>query len=138
MSYTLSKTGAQLDAIGEVVDASSTATSIADSTYVNLCSVSLTAGVWVVIGQVRINPGVNDVTLDVSLSNTSGDITIGTGGLSQQKYIGNSGIITVNVTRIAEVASGSTQTVYLVARQISGGAKEITGTRQIIRAVRIK
>lgn len=137
MSYTLSKTGAQIDAIGETILSTSTLTSLPNATYTDLCSVTLTKGVWILMGQVRFNPGTTDVTLDVSLSNTSGDIAIGIGGLSQQKYAGNAGVITVNVTRPAEVTGSTAQTVYLVARQTSGSAKEITGSRQLIRAVRI-
>lgn len=133
--YTLNKTGAQIDAIGTVLTANSTVTTLPNATYVNLCSVTLTRGKWVLIGQVRFNPASSGM-LDVSLSTTAGDIAIGTGGLDQRYITGGMGMQTVGVSSVLEI-SASSSTVYLVARQTTGADVAITGNRQFIKAVQV-
>lgn len=133
--YTLNKTGAQIDAIGTVLTANSTVNTLPNATYVNLCSVTLTRGKWVLIGQVRLSPASSGM-LDVSLSTTAGDIAIGIGGLDQRYITGGYGLQTVGVSSVLDI-SASSATVYLVAKQTTGAAVSITANRQFIKAVQV-
>lgn len=133
--YTLNKTGAQIDAIGTIVSSSSTLNGIASSTYTNLCTITLPKGVWVITGQVRLNPGANNMKLDASISTASADIGVTSTGLVQIQVPASSGICSVSLTRISEFTASTT--VYLVARQASGSTISITGGQQILKAVRI-
>lgn len=136
--YTLSRTGAQIDAIGDIQYASSEITSLANNTFTDLCSLTLSTGRWIVFGQGRINPGSTDLKYDLSLSTTSGDIAVGTaGGLMQMNCKASAGLCTASVSRILNITAAST-TVYLVARQVSGETKSITSYNQIMNAIRIR
>lgn len=136
--YTLNRTGAQIDAIGEIQYTSSEVTSLANNTMTDLCSLTLSTGRWIVFGQGRINPGSTDLKYDLSLSTTSGDIAVGTaGGLMQMNVKASAGICTASISRIVNVTAAST-TVYLVARQLSGETKSITSYNQIMNAIRIR
>lgn len=136
--YTLNRTGAQIDSIGEIQYATSNVTSLANNTFADLCSLTLSTGRWIVFGQGRINPGTTDLKYDLSLSTTSGDIAIGTaGGLMQMNCKASAGICTASISRILNITGAST-TVYLVARQVSGETKSITAANQIMNAIRIR
>lgn len=124
-----------LSEIGQFVSDASTVNTLPNATYVNLCSVTLTRGKWVLSGQVRLNPS-SSGTLDVSLSTTAGDITIGSGGLDQRYITGGVGMQTVGVSSVLDI-SASSATVYLVARQTTGADVSITASRQFIKAVRV-
>lgn len=136
---TLNRTGAQIDAIGDILYISSSIDTLPNNALTDLCSIDLPQGRWIVFGQVRINPGSNDATVVASLSTTSGDFAVGTaGGLYQGVAMANKGTHTVGLARILNVTAAGGTTVYLVARQTSGAAVSIIGGYQIMNAIRIR
>lgn len=137
--YTLTRTGAEIDAIGDILYATSSITSLPNNTYTDLCSLVLPKGKWIVFAQFRMSPGSVDAFVAASLSTTSGDIAVGTaGGLYQGVFAANQGLQTVGLARIVQVPADAGATIYLVARQISGEAKTINGANQIMNAIRIR
>lgn len=126
---------AMLQEGGNVVEGTSSVTSLASGTTTNIASVSLTAGTWLVTGQFNCPVASADsFRVYASITTTSGSLTYGAYtnhtvlGSAQSSYA-------TNLSRIIEVTG--TTTVYLVANQNSGAAKTLTTSRNLIRAVRI-
>lgn len=98
-------------AVGTILSASSTKTSLARNAETNLCSLSLTKGKWVVVGQFRMQGGAA-FQASVGISTASGSQQL-TEGYAQLPVTTNVGNISCSVQRIIDVTAAS-QTVYLV------------------------
>ena len=122
--------GGHSSPIGTRKTVSKTEKTVGDSTGVNMCSVSLEAGTWVVTGTIGFPSNAAGVRRAV-LSNTSAstsndeDVAVVAPGSSN-------GRTTIQKTRI--VSPSSTTTFYLSAYQNSGGSLSCVG---YIEAVRI-
>lgn len=112
----LTKILQQLSAIGTIKTAYLTSDrSVANNTYVSLCSVSLDKGVWVITGGARWNTNANG-SRDTNISTTAGNTAM------QSTIQPNSNNWTqTNLTRIVSVSTDGTP-YHLNARQTSGGA----------------
>ena len=135
MSVTLAKTGAQLDAIGEIVSATSSLTEIADSTWTTLAQITLTKGVWVITAQMRI-AGAAEFNCQMSISTVAGDYTVGDTGwalFEAHSYLAQTACTTSRIVNISD-----STTFYLTGWQRSGGTKAVNSTGNVIKAVRIK
>lgn len=119
--------------IGKMLQASNTVTSIANNTTIDICSITLTKGVWVVTGQFSC-PGSGDFRLLVDISTASATYQTSSGGYINVPV--TTAVTTMSVTpcRIINV-TGSSQTVYLTANQNSGAAKTLTAGRCLLQAV---
>ncbi len=137
MSYTLNRTGAELDTQGTVVSQNSSLTSIENDTETNLVSITLTKGVWVVVGQLRMQGGGLNYQASLSISTRSGISDTTWGGYDQFPVTNDMGNISTTTTKIITVTASS-QTIYLVGWQRSGTQKGITQGGTNLRAVRIK
>ena len=120
-------------AVGTVKSASSTLTSLPSGTTTNLCSVSLTKGIWVVTGQVTCT-GSGSFRMVGAISTLSADYQFTSGGYCIAAVTSSLPMIGLTPVRIIEVTAAS-QTVYLVANQNSGSDKAMTSGRSSIRAV---
>lgn len=89
--------------------------SVANNSYVSLCSVSLDKGVWIITGGVRWNTSANG-SRDTNISTTKGDTSM---QLTVQPNSNN--WTQTNLTRIVSVSVDGT-TYHLNARQTSGNA----------------
>lgn len=134
-------TAATAGTIGESVTssiASGSATSLTTATAKNVTSISLTAGDWLVTGEVHITYGASSTATQASsgITQTTGTIpTDGTEGYSDVKISLASGINSVP-TPSKEMRLSGTTTVYLVASTtFSAGTANGFGT---ITAVRIR
>lgn len=134
--YTLNRTGVEIDAIGNSVMAQSSLTSVPSRTYVDLCSMVLPAGTYVVIGQIYMTASENFNVVG-SISTESATTQISSGGHAQVSV--NAGMDGVSISLARIVVLSVQTTIYLVCRQSSLTAKE-TGyaPRNMMRAVRIR
>lgn len=98
-------------AVGTILSASSTQTSLARNAETNLCSLSLTKGKWVVVGQFRMQGGAA-FQFSVGISTTSGSQQVST-GYAQLPVTSNTNNVSTCVHRIIDVTAAS-QTIYLV------------------------
>lgn len=121
--------------IGTVKTATSSVTSLPSGSSTNICSLSLTKGVWVISGQISMPVASSDsFRLITSITTTSSDYAY-TGAYNNQTVLGSAQTaVAVSPTRIIEVTAAS-QTVYLTANQNSGSTKTLTASRQVLRAV---
>lgn len=136
MSVTLAKTGAQLDAIGEIVSATSALSEIANATWTTLAQITLTKGVWVITAQMRIGTDGEDFKCQMSISSVAGDYTVGDTGWAVFDTI--TGLAQVACTTSRIVAVNDSATFYLTGWQRSGATKAVNATGNVIKAVRIK
>lgn len=166
MSYTLHRTGAQLDAqldstatqlttltsdvsaldgrldtaeadlgaIGTYKYVDTTLTSIAANTETNLCSISLTTGVWVVCGYWRFARGGENMQASLGISSVSGSSQAGSVGYTQFPVTSECNVPAVTVSRIINLNAATT--VYLVAWHGGTAAKTISAAN--LQATRIK
>lgn len=132
--YTLTKTGAEIDAIGNYETTSSSLTSFAPNTETDLCSLTLPAGVWVVNGYLRFTRGSEYFQASLAVSNASGSSQVGNAGYTQFPVTEECNIPAVGVTRIFSLSAQTT--VYLVAWHNGTTDKTINATH--LQAVRIK
>lgn len=134
--YTLNRTGAEIDAIGATVMAISSLDSVPSRTYVDLCSMSLPAGTYVVIGEIYMEAS-EDFNVVGCISTESATTQISSGGHAQVCVRADMDGVSMSLTRIVTLSAQTT--VYLVCRQSSTTAKT-TGyaPRNMMRAVRIK
>lgn len=134
--YTLNRTGAEIDAIGNSVMAQSSLTSVPSRTYIDLCSMTLPAGTYVVIGQIYMNAAENFNVVG-SISTESATTQISSGGHAQVSVSADMDGVSISLTRIVVLSVQTT--IYLVCRQSSTTAKA-TGyaPRNMMRAVRIR
>ena len=119
---------------GTVVTATSSLSSIASKTNTNLCSVNLTAGTWIVTGQGLWQGGAS-FSNKLSLSTSSANPTVTTGGFVQFASTGDTPYVAANVSRIITVTS--TTTMYLVAYHTYSSSRSMTGSQNLIQAIRI-
>ena len=119
---------------GTVVTATSSLSSIASKTNTNLCSVNLTAGTWIVTGQGLWQGGAS-FSNKLSLSTSSANPTVTTGGFAQFASTGDTPYVAANVSRIITVTS--TTTMYLVAYHTYSSSRSMTGSQNLIQAIRI-
>lgn len=134
--YTLNKTGAQIDAIGDIVTNTGTLTNIADSTWTDLATVTLSKGVWVLVGQMRLTSDGINFPCQVSIGTISGSYAVGTGGWAQFYSIQGLAQTAMTVSRIVNVTTSS-QIFYLTGWQKSGATRALNSTGNILTAVRI-
>lgn len=134
--YTLNRTGAEIDAIGNSVMAQSSLTSVPSKTYIDLCSMTLPVGTYVVIGQIYMTASENFNVVG-SISTESATTQISSGGHAQVSVSANMDSVSISLTRIVVLSEQTT--IYLVCRQSSTTAKA-TGyaPRNMMRAVRIR
>lgn len=136
MSYTLNRTGAQIDAIGDIVNASSSLTTISSDTATNMASITLPAGTWVIVGQLRIQGG-SGFRISASISTSSAaHQPSALGGYVQQAVTSDVAQFSTNIVRILSIATS--QTAYLVCTQNSGSAKTVYPDSCTIAATRLK
>lgn len=134
--YTLTRTGADIDNIGQFITGDTSLSTISNGIATNLCSVTLTKGVWVITGTIRISTGNEAFRVSGSLTTLSGTIvTTGHGGYFQLPATTSMVGFGMNLTRIMNVTTSST-TVYLVCAQQGTSEKTVYDGR--IGAVRIK
>lgn len=119
-------------AVGTVLNASSTRTSLARNAETDLCSLSLTKGVWVIIGQFRMQGGA-DFQCSIGISTTSGSQQL-TAGYAQLPVTTNVGNISTSVQRIIEVTAAS-QTIYLVGWHNHTAARSMVSGQNSLTAV---
>lgn len=98
-------------AVGTILSASSTKTSLAKNSETTLCSLTLTKGKWVVVGQFRMQ-GSAAFQFSVGISTTSGSQQVST-GYAQLPATTNTNNVSTCVHRIIDVTAAS-QTIYLV------------------------
>ena len=120
-------------AIGKTITNTSALTTISNATATNLCSVSLTKGTWLLIGQLTFPvASADNCRLYASISGSSAQLTydsyvnVAMIGAAQSQAA-------VNISRIYTVAS--TATMYLVANQNSGSSKSLTASRNKLTAI---
>lgn len=123
-----------LSPIGTIVSAVGTLTSIPHNTNTDMCSISLTKGKWVVVGQSYWECRAG-FSCWACISTASAQKQISYGGFQQ---VTSTPETAMSLTRIIDVTSAS-QTIYLVGFQNSGSAQSISGTpqRNNIYAIRI-
>lgn len=135
--YTLSRTGIQIDAIGDRLTAQSTVTDMPNRTVTTLCSITLPANsTWIITAQARwLTTGatgmfsfefeINDST---SMSYISGhDQTLASSGSN----------VGTTLTRVYSTTSGAT--IYLLGWQNSGSTLSVNDPWQNrLDAIRIK
>lgn len=126
-----------MSGIGDTVRINSALSSIADNTETDLCSITLTKGIWIIVGQFRMASGALNYQASISISTTSGSSTTTWGGYDQFPVTSNMGNLSVTTTRILNVTATS-QTVYLVGWQNSGAARSITQGGTNLYAVRVR
>lgn len=135
MSYTLSKTGAELDAIGQVISATSTVEEMPDTSWTTLAQITLTKGVWVIVAQMRIT-GAADFYCQMSISGQAGTYTVGDTGwaiFEAHSYLAQ---VACTTSRIVNITDSTTY--YLTGWQRSGSAKAVNSSGNVIKAVKIK
>lgn len=123
-----------LSPIGTIVSESGTLTSIPNNSNTDLCTLSLSRGKWIVVGQSYWEGGSNFSNW-ACISTASATKQISYGGFQQ---MGASSEIAMSLTRVINV-TGTSQTIYLVGYQNSGSAKGIAGApmRNNLNAIRI-
>ncbi len=132
--YTLAKTGAQLDAIGEYQYIDTTATSVSANSETNLCTLTLSAGVWVVCGYWRFQRGGENFQASLGISSVSGSSQASSVGYTQFPVTSECNVPGVTVSRIVSVSASTP--IYLVAWHNGTSAKTISAAN--MQAVRIK
>lgn len=120
-------------AIGKTITNTSALTTISNATATNLCSVSLTKGTWLLVGQLTFPvASADNCRLYASISGSSAQLTydayvnVAMIGTAQSQAA-------VNISRVYTVAS--TATMYLVANQNSGSSKSLTASRNKLTAI---
>lgn len=121
--------------ISAVVTGTNTVTSIAASTFTDIVQITLTRGVWVVLGQFRMYAGAAGMAM-AGISTTSGAVQTTEGGFAQIATTTNTAQVGISVSRIINVTASS-QTVYLVGYQNTGSgiARNITAGQSHLQAV---
>lgn len=132
--YTLSRTGAQIDAIGELNYTATTVTTLAPNTETDLCSFTLSAGVWVVISYFRFARGSENYQASLGLSDVSGSSQTGSLGYTQFPVTEQCNIPAVGTTRVFNLSTS--KTIYLVGWHNGTSAKNVFVAQ--MQAVRIK
>lgn len=94
-------------AVGTILTASSTKTSLSASSETTLCSLTLTKGKWVVIGQFRMQGG---AAFQCSVGISTGSTQQTTAGYAQLPVTTNVGNISCSVQRIFDVTDPNTPT----------------------------
>lgn len=121
--------------VGEYKTAVNTITSLPTSSFTNICSITLTKGVWLVCGQMRVYGGAN-ATCITGISTASGTVQAAEGGFAQTAITTSTTQVSSNVCRIIEVTRAS-QEVYLVGWQNTGAAKNMNAGQSRIQAINI-
>ena len=132
MSYTLNRTGEDIDAIGTMQSATGSLASLPDSTNTTVVSLTLTAGTWLVYGKVVMRAGAGGF-LTISISTTNNALAAETDGIVTVPANFYSRTQVVRALTI----SASQPTVYLVARQTSGSALDLPESPRW-RAIRLR
>lgn len=129
--------GGNSTAVGTFKTASGSTTSLPNNTATNVCSISLTKGLWLVNAQFNMPVATGDSgRVYVSISTASATLAysaytnVAVNGAAQAAYA-------TNLTRILEV-TGSSATVYMVANQTTGASKTLTTSRIVLNAICIK
>ena len=118
-----------LDVIGTTKSESGSAISLASSTSTAVCSISLSAGTWLVIGDCRF-PSNSTGMRRLNITDTSGS------GSIDVQYPAGSGDVKVMMTEV--VKPTATKTYYLNAWQNSGSSLSISAGYATLYAIRIK
>lgn len=102
--------------VGECAFPSATSIALTNSTPANCTSVSLTAGDWMVAGNISFTPGTSTAftLLFASLSTTSNTLDLGTGNYVQQAYAGTTNFGQAINAPLRFFTITSTTTIYLV------------------------
>lgn len=122
--------------LGSTVSAQNTSSvSVSNNTTTNVCSISLTAGTWIVTAEYHIPVATSDnYRLIAAISTASADYQLQAGGYNNIPVI-NPPQAAVAGT-LARIITVSTNTpVYLTMNQNSGGSKTLTANRNRIVAV---
>ena len=134
--YTLNRTGADIDAIGGSLAASSSLSTIAPNTYVDLCKITLTPGTWIIAAQGRFQLPTANRSMILSLSTISGvSQPAGVGGFAQIQN-GANGFNSMNVVRMWSVTENTD--MYLVGWQNGDTEANILSGQCYMRAIRIR
>ena len=121
--------------VGKYLTATNTITSLPTGSFTNVCTLTLTKGVWLVCGQMRVYASANCTGM-VGISTTSATMQAAEGGFSQFAITTTIAQAAQNVCRIIEVTAAS-QTIYLVGYQNSGSAKNMTAGQSRLQAINI-
>lgn len=113
--------GNDVTPVGTTASAASSLTSVASGTNVNLCSMTLTKGTWIISAQTYWDGQANYVN-EASISTASATLQNLDGGYTQFPSTTAATRVSANLSRILTVTSAS-QTVYLVAWHNAGSAK---------------
>jgi len=117
-----------------VVSADTTAvTSLANNTNTTVQSMSLSAGIWIISGQLKVLGG-GDFTVTLGISLIDANVQPSGGGSISIRAT-PSGWTAAHATRI--VALTGTTTVYLVGFQNSGSAKNVNASDTRMYAVKV-
>lgn len=119
-------------AVGTILTESSTMTSLPSGAETNLCSVTLTKGKWVVVGQFRMR-GSAAFQFSVGISTASGSQQV-TAGYAQLPVTANTNNVSTCVHRIINVTASS-QTIYLVGWHNSGSAQSMVSGQNSLTAI---
>lgn len=107
---------------------------VASGQNVDVTSMTLEPGIWIITGQVKISGG--DFNLQIGISGTSGDLQPSGGGNCAVRPTLSASVWTViHSSRIVYFAAQTT--VYLVCWQDSGVARSINRYDTGMRAVRV-
>lgn len=135
--YTLNRTGAEIDAIGGTTTATSSLDSVPSRTYVNLCSLELPAGTYVINAQVFMEAGTETYNVIGNISTESATEQIAYGGYMAMAINPSMSGAAMSITRILTI--NATTTVYLVCRQSSSAAlSTVYAARNRMTAVRVR
>lgn len=109
--------------------------SVASGSDTDLTSMTLSEGLWIVIGQMSIFNSIGrSYKIGVGISSASQDMQLGGGGATIVMSL-TSGASIVHVSRI--IAFSAPTTVYLVGTQASGSSQTINTYDTNMRAVRV-
>ena len=134
MSYTLNKTGARLDQMGtrETAYAASN-TTIPNTGWGSVASLTLPAGTWVFVGQVRWVKTTSSENymylLNISTSSSSQSIQLG----YKQMMTGTGARVCDQVTSV--IVLNQETTVYLLAQVVGSAAESVIASDTFLRAV---
>lgn len=139
---TVTNDDASTGCVGEYVESVVTAQNLTNNTFVNVTSISLTAGDWDVSGIVAINQagatstGGSNAAISVNSGNTQTDHVLGSNYVAGIANFGTTGTTLTLAIPTYRLSLSSTTTVYLKARVFFTGGPETGQGRISARRVR--
>lgn len=114
--------------------ATPTMTSLPSGANTDITSVTVSDGIWLLIGQLKVMGG-GDYNIAVGISGASGDLQPSGGGVSVIRATPSDWTV-AHATRVIALSAAST-TFYLVGYQNSGSSKTLNRYDTSLRAVRL-